>query len=302
MSDQYPYGPPPPAAPDGYGAPPPQPGYGSPVYPQQSPYYQQVPPQQGAGWPAQYPPVGPPPPPPRRSRKALWITLVAVLAAIGVASSVLVSTLKDKSDKQNADKKHTPVVQQSPAASGTPLASDSPAASSSPGGTQDASGPGTRKLVVPDSFQTLSSDPGNKLAQQLSKNLSQSQGAKSMDGTVSTVYNSLLSDRAVVYYGDYGRIASPSLEEVGFWLGFENSARGNGATFSARTHPDPGPLGGVMSCEDAITTKETDAVCVWIDNSVLAVVMQTTASGKAPALDKAAADARELRGSAEVPK
>ena len=59
----------------------------------------------------------------------------------------------------------------------------------------------------------------------------------------------------------HGSIVSPSAEETSFWNGFEKGARTNGATFSARQHPSPGPQGGLLSCED-VTGKETDAVCL----------------------------------------
>ncbi|MFE9423362.1 hypothetical protein ACFYNO_10400 [Kitasatospora sp. NPDC006697] len=278
MSDQYPFGPPQPTPPPppgagGYGQP--QPGYGQPGYGQppaygQPGYGQPGAPQQPPPYYGQVPPQpGPaawpggfPPPPPKKSRKGLYFTLGGVVVAIGVAAAVLAGTLADNVAKE-----------------------------------------GTHKVVLPETFQGLTSDPSNKLAQQLSQSLTGNAEINTkMDGTVSTVYHAPTSDRGLVAYGTYGKIASPRSEETSFWNGFEAGAKTNGATFSPRTHPDPGPMGGVLSCEDAISSKETDAVCVWVDNSSLVVLMQTTVKGTAPSLDKAAADTLALRQVAEIPK
>jgi hypothetical protein len=202
--------------------------------------------------------------PPKKSRKGLWITLGVVVVAIGVASAVLVNTVADTVSKE-----------------------------------------GTYKVVLPQTFQGLDSDTTNKLATQLQDGMtSDPDTSKAFTGTVSTVYHKLGSDRALVAYGGYGNILSPAIEENSFWSSFESSAKasGNGATFGPRTHPDAGPLGGRMSCENAIATNETDAVCMWVDNSVLMVVMETTLKGTAPSLDKVAQNARDLRAVAEVKK
>ncbi|MFE0457722.1 hypothetical protein ACFW1A_00485 [Kitasatospora sp. NPDC058965] len=278
MSDQNPYAQPTPPGygqQPGYGQVPPQPGYGSAPGYGQPPAYGQPAQPPAYGQPAQppaQPPYGqagyaayPPPVPPKKSRKGLWITLGVVVVAIGVATAVLVGTVADTVSKE-----------------------------------------GTHKLVLPDKFQGLNSDTGNALAKQLQDSMtSDPQASKELQGTVSTIYHGgITSDRAIVVYGGYGKIVSPSTEETSFWSSFESSAKssGSGTTFGPRTHPDAGPLGGVMSCENAITTRETDAVCMWVDNSVLVVTMQTTLKGTAPSLDKAAQDARDLRAIAEVKK
>ncbi|MGF1428177.1 hypothetical protein [Kitasatospora sp. LaBMicrA B282] len=259
MSEQNPYGPPGPQ-PGGFGPP----GYG-PV-PPQAPGYGSVPPP-APGY-AQVPPQGQPGQPwpapyypvtpPKKSRRGLWITLAVVVGAIVVATVVLVFTVG-----------------------------------------QTVSKLGTHKVVLPQTFQGLTSDPTNKLAQTLQSSMdADATSAKELTATVSTVYNGITSDRAVVVYGGYGKIISPATEESAFWSSFEGAA--SGATFSPRTHPSPGPQGGSLSCEDATTSSETDAVCMWVDNSSLVVMMQTTAGGKAPSLDKAAQDARDLRAVAEV--
>jgi hypothetical protein len=282
MSEQNPFGPPPPPGPGygsgGYGHPAPgygQPGgYGQPAGHQQPPGYQQpggygqppaygaVPPQpqQAAGWPAPAG-FGPPAPPRRKTRKGLYITLAALVGAIGVAFLVLVVAVGDKVAKE-----------------------------------------GTQKVVLPQSFQGLTSDPSNELAQQLKSGLTSDPATQQLDGTVSTVYNALGSDRAVVVYGGYGKISSPNTEESSFWSHFESTAAGGGTTFGPRTHPSAGPKGGTVSCEEATKNRETDAVCIWVDNSSLVVMMQTTVKGTAPSLDKAAADLLQLRSVAEVPK
>jgi hypothetical protein len=283
MSDQNPYGSPPPPDPGsggygGYGQP--APGYGqSGGYPQQQPPAYQQP--GGYAQPPAYGPVpgqpGPPPAwpvpngfapvPPRKSRKGLFITLGCVVGAIGVAVAVLVATVADTVSKE-----------------------------------------GTQKVVLPESFQGLTSDSSNPLAQKLNSTLTSDPSAQKLDGTVSTVYNSLTSDRVVVAYGGYGKIASPKAEESSFWSHFEASANssatagGSTMTFGPRSHPDPGPKGGTASCEKATTPTETDAVCLWVDNSSLVVMMQTTIKGDAPDMDKAGQDLRDFRAIAEVPK
>ncbi|MEY9944555.1 hypothetical protein [Kitasatospora sp. GAS1066B] len=273
MSEQNPYGPPTPPQDGGYGqapgfgpVPPQAPGYG-PV-PPQAPGYGPIPPQapgyQQPGQPGQpWPGAYYPVTPAKRSRRGLWVTLGVVGGAIVVAATVLVFTVADKVTTATANL-------------------------------------GTQKVVLPQTFQGLNSDPTNSVAQSLRDTMD---GASTygLTSTVGTVYHSPLSDRALVAYGGYGSIVSPSTEETSFWNGFEKGARTNGATFSARQHPSPGPQGGLLSCED-VTGKETDAVCLWVDNSSLVVVLQSTTSGKAPSLDKAAQDARDLRSTAEVPK
>ncbi|TQF05394.1 hypothetical protein E6W39_28125 [Kitasatospora acidiphila] len=277
MSEQNPFGAPPPPASGygqgGYGHP--APNYGQsggfgqpPAYQQpggygQPPAYGPVPPQPqpATGWPAAGGYV-PPAPPPKKSRKGLAITLAVVVVAIGVASAVLMSAVADKAAKE-----------------------------------------GTQKVVLPQSFQGLTKEDGNPLAQKLKDAFTSGQSDQNLDGEVATVYNKLLSDRAVVVYGGYGKISSPSAEETSFWSSFELAAVGKGGTTGPRTHPDPGPQGGRMSCEDLTTsTKETDAVCIWVDNSSLVAMQQTTLKSGPPTLDKAASDLRAFRAVAEVPK
>ncbi|PYC77062.1 hypothetical protein C7C46_20225 [Streptomyces tateyamensis] len=268
MSDQNPYAQPTPPgfgqAP-GYGQVPPQPGYGQP------PAYGQPAAQPGYSYPAGYGQAGyggyPPPAPPKKSRKGLWITLGAVVVAIGVAFAVLVASVGDNLSKE-----------------------------------------GTHKVVLPATFQGLTSDPGNQIAQQMQQSVnSDPQESKKLDGTVSTVYqtSSATLGRMLVVYGGWGKIASPSAEESSFWAGFEGSAKSSSTTtttFGPRSHPDPGPMGGVMSCENAFIGPVTEAVCVWVDNSTLVITLQTNLKGAAPSIDKAASDTRDLRAIAEVKK
>ena len=95
MSEQNAFGPPPPperpvpgfGPPPNFG-PPPAAGYGAiPPPPGQFPAQQP--------WPA----YGYPGPPPKKSRKGLWLTLAAVLVAIGVAFTVLVFVVADQQSK-----------------------------------------------------------------------------------------------------------------------------------------------------------------------------------------------------------
>jgi hypothetical protein len=155
---------------------------------------------------------------------------------------------------------------------------------------------GTQKVVLPQSFQGLTADDGNSTAQKLKGTLSTD---STLDGTVATVYAAPGAGRGVVAWGGYGRIASPKAEENTFWSHFESRA---GYTFGPRSHPDPGPKGGTMSCEDETNSGGTYAVCLWADNSSLMVMLQTNSDGTAPSLDKAASDLRDLRAVAEVPK
>lgn len=218
MSEQNPYGPPTPPQDGGYGqapgfgpVPPQAPGYG-PV-PPQAPGYGPIPPQApgyqqpgqpGQPWPGAYYPVTPA----KRSRRGLWVTLGVVGGAIVVAATVLVFTVADKVATTTANL-------------------------------------GTQKVVLPKTFQSLSSDPTNSLAQSLQQSMtSDPASAKELTATVSTVYNSTSSDRAVVVYGGYGKIVSPSAEESAFWSSFEGAAKDNSATFSPRQHPSPAPRAG----------------------------------------------------------
>jgi hypothetical protein len=200
--------------------------------------------------------------PVKKSRRGLWITLGCVGGAIVVAGGVLVATVANTVSKL-----------------------------------------GTHTVVLPQTFQGLNSDPTNQLAQQMQSGLNGEVAGGVMDSTVATVYHSDSSDRGLVVYGGAGKIASPRTEEGSFWDNFESSAKSaHSTTFGPRQHPSPGPQGGVLSCEDATTGTETDAVCLWVDNSSLVVVMQTTAGGTAPDLGKAAQDTRDFRAVAEVPK
>ncbi|WP_132154481.1 neutral zinc metallopeptidase [Kribbella antiqua] len=90
MSNQTPYGAPPPQAPPSYGPPPGPPAYGPPAYgpppgPQQQYWGPQGPPPQGPGfgWGSN---GFPPPPPQRKKSKAGWIVLPIVVVVAGVVA------------------------------------------------------------------------------------------------------------------------------------------------------------------------------------------------------------------------
>ncbi|QKW17650.1 hypothetical protein HUT16_11265 [Kitasatospora sp. NA04385] len=154
---------------------------------------------------------------------------------------------------------------------------------------------GKYKLVLPSTFQGLESGDNaadaQKMADSIRSNASSSGGTP--DGAVAAIYNS--DDRYVQAGGYYGKISDPQAQ-----LDAEFKAMGSG--IGARKSVDPGPLGGKMDCAtngEGVDGEET-GFCLWADNSTVMVVLEGSLDGVD--LDKIAADARELRKTAEVVK
>ncbi|MER5354248.1 hypothetical protein ABT093_28435 [Kitasatospora sp. NPDC002551] len=279
MTEQNPYGaPPPPAgqpqpgqpyggppvppqAPPPYGAPAPQP-YGAPA-PQP---YGAVPPQPGVPGPPGapgYPAYGafPAAPPPRRSRRTLGILIgvfVLVLALIGGAVAYFVFDV--------------------------------------------TSNAGTQKVVLPTTFNGLSRDENNEVARQMedaiTAQLGKGDGGWNPTG-VSAVYQDATEEPKLVVLGAYGKVLAPKTELNAMFKGLQS----DGTTVSDRHPVDPGPKGGSMECGTASQEGTDLGVCAWSDSSSLVMVMSPPAeAGGRPDLDKLASDTRALRAVAEIPK
>ncbi|MFI6847399.1 hypothetical protein OG535_13595 [Kitasatospora sp. NBC_00085] len=265
MTEQNPYGTPPPPAGqpyDGAPVPPQQPGYGATPPPPAAAPYGAVPPQGP-------PPGGQPglpgygayaPVPPRKSRKTLWILLsvfAVLLALIGGAVAYFVFDV--------------------------------------------TSNAGTQKIVLPAKFKDLSKDDDNEIARKMEEEITSEFGKG--DGAwhptgVSAVYLDPSDDPKLIVVGGYGKVLLPKQELDAMFKGFS----AGGPTVSNRHAVDAGPKGGTMECAKA-TQEGTDlGICAWADNSSLILMMQAPEEGKQPDLDKLAADARDLRAASEVPK
>ncbi|MEV4614525.1 hypothetical protein AB0K43_18290 [Kitasatospora sp. NPDC049258] len=269
MSEQNPYGGQPPAQP--YGAPPPpaQPygaapaqPYGDPSQPQQP--WGSVPPQGGAPYPG-YP--GYPAQQQKKSRKTLWIVLGCVGGAILLGAGALAYVVYDVSSKT-----------------------------------------GTHKVVMPETFKGMKRNTTNPLAEQMQSSLQQEFG-KGKDAWTPTAVSALYTDEAsdqgkvIITFGGYGNVLAPNTQVSEFFDSFEKGASGQGTTFNGRSDFDPGPLGGKLTCEVMAAESETDSLCVWADGSSVVGILTGQADSTAkPDLAAAAADARELRQVAEVPK
>ncbi|WP_030270509.1 hypothetical protein [Streptomyces sp. NRRL B-24484] len=268
MSEQNPYGGPPPS-PQPYGAPPPppaQPGFGPPPqpgygYPQQqpaSPYGQP-----GYGVPAQQPWGGGVVAQPPKSRKTLWVVLGCVGGAILLGGGLAGYFVYDVTSKTN-----------------------------------------NYRISLPGTFQGLPREDSNPLARKLESGLDDSlgKGDNAWSPTpVSTVYTD--RHKVVAVFGGYGTVLSPNSQVDDFYTNFEKGASSQGTTFSGRRDFDPGPLGGRLSCEVMHAPTEDDSLCAWADGSTfVAVLTGEVDQDSAVDLDVAAAAARALRQVAEVPK
>ncbi|MER6396205.1 hypothetical protein ABT263_09090 [Kitasatospora sp. NPDC001603] len=270
MTDQTPYGaPPPPAGQPQGGAPvPPQPGYGAtPPPPPAEQAWGAVPPQ---GTPPGFPPAeGQPgypgygayaPVPPRKSRKTLWILLgvfVGVLALIGGGLAYFVFDV--------------------------------------------TSNAGTQKIVLPATFKDLTKDTDNEIADAMEKEITsefgKGDGAWNPTG-VSAVYQDSSEEPQLIVVGGYGKVLLPKQELDAMFKGFSSG----GPAVTDRHAVDAGSKGGTMECAKATQSGTDLGICAWADNSTLVLLMQAPEDGKAPDLEKLAADARDLRAVAEVAK
>ncbi|MFC8447871.1 hypothetical protein [Kitasatospora sp. NPDC057223] len=165
-----------------------------------------------------------------------------------------------------------------------------------------ASKAGTHKIVLPVEFKGVARDDTSATAQQLRDSMARSFGDG--DGSwkptgVGALYQSDTESTRMIVSGGYGKVLSPQHELDSYFKGI---AEGDGARLSGRRSVDPGPLGGKLDCAVASNGAGEFGVCAWADSSSIVGLMQGDDEGTAPDLDKLAADTRELRALAEIPK
>ncbi len=165
-----------------------------------------------------------------------------------------------------------------------------------------ASKAGTHKVVLPAEFKGMARDDTSATAQQLSDSMAKSfgdgDGSWNPTGVGAMYQSDDLSTRMIVS-GGYGKVLSPQHELDSF---FKGVAEGDNATLSGRHSVDPGPLGGKLDCAVASNGVTELGVCAWADSSSIIGVMRGDDAGTPPDLDQLAADARDIRAVAEVPK
>ncbi|MEV8323579.1 hypothetical protein [Kitasatospora sp. NPDC056731] len=252
--------------------PPPQPGHDAPPPPPAPPGYGGIPPQSP---PPGYPPVGepgaypgygayPPVPPPRKSRKTLWTVLGIVGAFVLLGGGALAYFVYDV-----------------------------------------ASSAGTQKIVLPATFKDLRQSDDPQVADTLEKGLTSSFGKG--DGNwsptgVGALYQNAQSDPQLVVFGGYGKVLAPKQELNQAFQGMASTGR----KLDNRHVVDAGPKGGAMECATVVGGEgeagTTMGICAWADSSGLVMVMTVADPSAQPDLDKLAADTRDLRAVAEVPK
>jgi hypothetical protein len=165
-----------------------------------------------------------------------------------------------------------------------------------------ASKAGTHKIVLPAEFKGVARDDTSATAQQLRDSMTRSFGDG--DGSwkptgVGALYQSDTESTRMIVSGGYGKVLSPQHELDSYFKGI---AAGDDARLSGRRSVDPGPLGGKLDCAVASNGVSEFGVCAWADSSSIVGLMQGDDEGTAPDLDKLAADTRDLRALAEVPK
>ncbi|MER5639264.1 hypothetical protein ABT095_20180 [Kitasatospora sp. NPDC002227] len=270
---QQPYGQPPhPGAPQpGYGQQPTPPPYGQQPYGQpQQPYGQQQPP--AYGYPQQAPaygypqqpygaPGGYPPPQPAPKNRAGLVIGLVVGALVLVGGGLGVYALTSKGGAPLAGPKH--------------------------------------KVVLPNEFKGLqrndSSPTAGRLNSSVSDNYGKDGGGWTSTATVSALYSSPDMSQIIMVAGSYGSTSvDPGRHVDAFFKGFTSSA----TTPVVSQSEAPGPLGGTMKCAIVPNGAVQLGACTWADNSTVVTV---TEMGKTLDVSALAADARELRRTAEVP-
>ncbi|MGW4690806.1 hypothetical protein ACWEO1_00250 [Kitasatospora cineracea] len=159
---------------------------------------------------------------------------------------------------------------------------------------------GKYKVVMPPTFQGMSSEAGADTAQQMAEQMKQDTASDpdslQPEQTVAALYATEDGSRMVIAAGAYGKVSRPSAQVDQQFKDMEKE----GDTVTQKKSVDAGPLGGSMSCAMVKSSDTPDlAVCVWADYSSVVLVMEKSDSVD---LDKAAADTRELRQAAEVLK
>ncbi|MDH6578683.1 hypothetical protein [Kitasatospora sp. MAP5-34] len=159
---------------------------------------------------------------------------------------------------------------------------------------------GNNKLVAPAAFHGTQLDNTSATASKMQSSMAGALG--SGDGSwhptpVTGFYPSADHQQAVIFVGAYGNLLLPKKEIDATFTGMTTS----GGTLTGRHSVDAGPKGGSMDCGKMSTTGQEFGVCVWADGSGLGMIMEFTANKPAD-LDKTAADTREIRQLAELPK
>ncbi|MEU6774690.1 hypothetical protein [Streptomyces sp. NPDC046759] len=155
-------------------------------------------------------------------------------------------------------------------------------------GMTTAAKAGQYKLAPPDSFQGLSSDPSNVLAESLTA--SNDEIAKAGATPALAAYSTKLGDRTpqIVLMGGYGTFLSPRTEVAAAWGGIDRS----GGSVKDETDESSGRLGGTAQCAVATAGPAETPVCIWADNSTIAILLftgqmsRTVAHPDFPALDQ----------------
>ncbi|MFF7458975.1 hypothetical protein [Kitasatospora sp. NPDC008115] len=254
-----------------YGAPPPPPGGqpyggqpygGQPAPPQTPPPFGAVPPQTGPPGPPGYAPYGAFPAAPPPRRRRTLGILVGVFVLVLVLIGGAVAYFV----------------------------------------FDITSNAGTQKIVLPATFNGLTSDENNEVARQMEEAITAELGKG--DGSwrptgVSAVYQDSAEDPRLVVLGGYGKVLAPKTELDAMFKGLQS----DGTRVGDRHPVDPGPKGGSMDCGVASQDGTDLGVCAWADSSSLVLVMSPPAEeGGRPDLDQLAADTRALRAVAEIPK
>ncbi|MFJ3215258.1 hypothetical protein ACIPLC_04975 [Kitasatospora sp. NPDC086801] len=164
-----------------------------------------------------------------------------------------------------------------------------------------ASTAGTQKIVLPATFKDMKKSDDPEVADTMEKELASSFGKG--DGNwsptgVGALYQNAQSEPQLVAVGAYGKVLAPKQELNQAFQGITTS----GQKLSDRHVVDAGTKGGAMECAVAVDSETTMGICAWADNSSIVMVMQAVEQGTQPDLDKLAADTRDLRAVAEVPK
>ncbi|MFJ2188130.1 hypothetical protein ACIOJE_09210 [Kitasatospora sp. NPDC087861] len=160
---------------------------------------------------------------------------------------------------------------------------------------------GTEKIVLPATFKELTKNTDPQVTDSIEKELTSGFGKG--DGNwkptgVGALYQDAQSQPQLVAVGAYGKVLAPKQELDQAFTGITAS----GPKLSGRHAVDAGPKGGTMECAVAADNDTTMGLCAWADNSSIVIVMKVVDSGTQPDLDKLAADSRDLRAVAEVPK
>ncbi|MFJ5232073.1 hypothetical protein ACIQBJ_19510 [Kitasatospora sp. NPDC088391] len=161
---------------------------------------------------------------------------------------------------------------------------------------------GKNKVVLPQSFHDMTSDPEDETTKALSTELQKGFDGEKSSFThpvpVSTIYRSAEGTKMLLVSGATGNVLLPSQEVDAAFKSFS----GDGSTaVTDRSDIDPGPQGGKLSCGSIDLSGQKGGICVWADGSSVVVVLEIDAE-KEVTKDAVVADTKELRKISEVPK